>query len=110
MSVSDFKNKLRIFDDTQLIDLVKDKRKKEAKKKAKDDDDSDSEDEETKIAEAFAAFMKSNKYKAKFNGKCDYCEIPGHKEEDCYKKKRDKGKDDSGYKGRSVTIVESQDI
>ena len=38
MSVGDFKDKLRIFDDTQLIDLVKDKHKKEAKKKAKDDE------------------------------------------------------------------------
>ena len=98
MSISDFKNKLRIFDDTQLIDLVKDKRKKEAKKKAKDDDDSESKDEEKKMAEAFVAFIQSNKYKAKFSGKCNYCHIPRHKEEDCYKKKQEEGKDNGGPK------------
>jgi hypothetical protein len=100
MSVSEFKDKLRMFDDTELSDLVKEKRAKEAKKKEKkekkdddgDDTDSDDDDDEKKMAEAFVAMMKG-KYKAKFTGKCYYCKLPGHRVEDCNKKKRDEGGD-----------------
>jgi hypothetical protein len=46
-----------------------------------------------KKAEAFysnnGGFQK--KFKAKFTGKCNYCKIPGHKAEDCRKKKRNQG-------------------
>ena len=105
MTLSELKDKLRIFDHTELNDLVKDKHEKEAKQKAKSDKDgdgnnSDSEDEDKKkMAEVFVALLKSNKYQVKYTGKCSYCHIPGHKEENCYKKKRDEGKDAGGYKG-----------
>jgi hypothetical protein len=97
--VSEFKDKLRIFDDTKLSDLVKEKHVKEAKKKEKkekkddDGDDTDSDDDdEKKMAEAFVAMMKG-KYKAKFTGKCYYCKLPGHHVVDCNKKKRDEDGD-----------------
>jgi hypothetical protein len=101
MSVSEFKDKLRMFDDTELSDLVKEKRVKEAKKKEKkekkdedsdDVDSSDDDDTEKKMAEAFVAMMKG-KYKAKFNGKCYYCKLPGHRVADCNKRKREQGDD-----------------
>jgi hypothetical protein len=41
----------------------------------------------SKGQESFFVKNGGKKFKAKFNGTCHYCKIPGHKIEDCHKKK-----------------------
>ena len=85
MTASELKDRLRTFDDTKLSELVSGKREEEATKGNK---------EEEKTAEAF--YASSRKFRAKFNGNCNHCGITGHREADCYKKKRDSGQYQSG--------------
>ena len=44
---------------------------------------------------------QSRKFKARFNGNCNYCHIPGHKEADCNKKRRDMGNSGNGGNGNN---------
>jgi gag-polypeptide of LTR copia-type len=52
-------------------------------------------------------YNNNNNGTRKFNGKCNYCQIIGHKEADCYKKKRDNGNNND--KAAAATQVENND-